>query len=101
MADAKDDRFGFSNEIFDEALRSHGNSEVFRAGMYVPNREEVFSLPIPVLTEYLIEWLYESPTELIPTNQQIREVKKLLCTRPDAHECQDLIDTCDAYLRTA
>jgi hypothetical protein len=42
----------------------------------------------------------ESPTELIPTYEQIREVRGVLETRPDAATPQTraLIAECDEYL---
>lgn len=49
----------------------------------------------------MIDWMWESPSELIPNNTQIAELRAILATRPDAdHEdVQQLIATCDDYLK--
>ncbi|WP_083831035.1 hypothetical protein [Herbaspirillum lusitanum] len=97
MNDDADDRFGVPDEAFSAAFSSHGNSQVFRAGTYVPTRNEVATLSVERLTMYLIEWLYESPSELIPTRAQIEEVKTILQARPDAESFSQLIRTCSSY----
>jgi hypothetical protein len=52
--------------------------------MYVPTRREVATLPPSDLTEILDLWFWESPTELIPSRAQVREVRAVLVGRPDA-----------------
>jgi len=50
----------------------------------------------------LIDWLWECPTELIPSNTQIAEVKALLFARSDATEpaIATLVAECDDFLST-
>ena len=101
MAD-KNDRFGMPQSAFEAALDSHGrNNPVFRVGMYVPTRGEVAELPIGDLRTILIDWMWESPSELIPNNAQIAQVRDILADRPDAGDpsVQQLIAECDAYLK--
>ncbi|MCL2658816.1 MAG: hypothetical protein FWD62_15680 [Betaproteobacteria bacterium] len=50
------------------------------------------------LRPLLIEWLWESPTELIPTNEQIHQVKAELEARPDATALAPLIEECRRYI---
>ncbi len=52
------------------------------------------------LSDVLDLWMWESPTELIPTYEQIREVRGVLKTRPDAQTPQTraLIAGRDEYL---
>ncbi|MBN8924078.1 MAG: hypothetical protein J0I96_13450 [Rhodanobacter sp.] len=96
------DRFGMPASAFKAARESHGvNSPVFRAGMYVPTRYEVSTLPIAQLSPIAIDWMWESPSELIPDNNQIGELRALLAARPDADEStlRELIIACDDYLK--
>jgi hypothetical protein len=66
--------------------------------MYVPTRGEVRSMPLETLRPLLIEWLWESPSELIPTDQQISQVKAELEARPDADAMAALIEECRHYI---
>lgn len=96
-----DDRFGMPKSAFQAARKSHGlDSPVLRLGMDVPSRREVFNLPAGELFSILIDWMWESPSELIPNNKQIAEVRALMMERPDASEAdvQRLVAECDAYL---
>lgn len=96
------DRFGMPESAFEAALDSHGrNSPTFRFGMYVPTRREVAEMPVENLSPILIDWMWESPSELIPNNTQISEVRAVLCARQDADlpELVKLIWECDDYLK--
>jgi hypothetical protein len=70
--------------------------------MYVPTRHEVATLPVDRLSFILDFWMWESPSELIPNDAQIGEVRAILETRPDAEdaEMRTLIAQCDDFLRT-
>ena len=102
MVSDEDDRFGMPQSAFDAAWDSHGRQNpVFRVGMYVPTRGEVAKLPARDLRLILIDWMWESPSELIPNNEQISAVRSILIARTDAGEevVQRLIAECDAYLK--
>jgi hypothetical protein len=45
-----------------------------------------------------MDWLHESPSELIPSTAQISQVKTILEARPDAAELAGLIAECRAYI---
>ena len=95
-----DDRFG-SDRALRAAMASHGaDNPMVRMGMYVPTRGEVASLPPDELSILLDLWIWESPTELISSYAQIREVRETLATRSDAHqpEVRALIAVCDDYV---
>lgn len=101
MMNEKDDRFG-TQAGFEAAREAHGvDNPVFRMGMYVPTREEVATRSLTDLTTLLDLWMWESPTELIPSRAQIEQVRSILAARPDAHlpEAQALIATCDQYVK--
>jgi hypothetical protein len=55
---------------------------------------EVAEEPIDVVVSWVVDWWWESPTELIPSDAQVREVIKVLKSRPDAHDprIRELID---------
>lgn len=96
-----DDRFGMPESAFRAARESHGiDNPTIRSGMYVPTRREVADSPAEGLYEVLIDWLWESPSELIPNNEQIAEVKSILLARPDAQGSAvlKLVAECDDYL---
>ncbi|WP_038581019.1 hypothetical protein [Dyella japonica] len=102
MSPDDDDRFGMPPSAFEAALDSHGrDNPVYRVGMYVPTRGEVARLPVDDLRGILIDWMWESPSELIPNNEQIAAVRSILAERPDADdpELQRLIYECDEYLK--
>jgi len=96
-----EDRFGMPDSAFRAAIESHRvDNPVLRTGMYVPTREEVATLPAGDL-EYILDfWMWESPTELIPSGAQIAEVRRVLLARPDVRspEVQSLVRACDEYL---
>jgi hypothetical protein len=95
------DRFGMPDSAFEAALESHGrDNPVIRVGMYVPTREEVRTLPPEDLDLILDFWMWESPTELIPSREQIAAVRSVLLSRPDAEmpEVRAIVAACDDYL---
>ncbi|NMW22964.1 hypothetical protein HFP05_00650 [Rhodanobacter denitrificans] len=96
------DRFGMPDSAFKAARESHGlNSPVFRVGMYVPTRHEVATLSPAKLLPIVIDWMWESPSELIPNNDQISELRAILLGRSDAAEAEvrELIVACEDYLK--
>lgn len=96
-----DDRFGVSNDAIRAAMDAHGrDNPIFRIGMYVPTRREVVTLAPYDLAMILDCWMWESPTELIPSHDQIRDVRSVLVARPDAEtrQVQAMIEECDRYL---
>ncbi|MEY2161263.1 MULTISPECIES: hypothetical protein [unclassified Rhodanobacter] len=102
MTPSPDDRFGMPDSAFAAARESHGrDNPVLRMGMYVPTRGEVASLPAAELYSIMVDWMWESPSELIPNNTQIAELRAILLARPDADdlEVQRLIAECDGYLK--
>lgn len=85
-----EDRFGMPASAFQAAREGHGlDNPVERLGMYVPTRREVATLPADALFSVLVDWLWESPTELIPSNPQIANVRQVLQARPDAQDPDD------------
>lgn len=98
-----DDRFGMPECAFQAPLDSHGrNNPTIRSGMYVPTRREVAENSPDWLYSALIDWMWESPSELIPDNAQITEVRAILAARSDAKSPRvlQLIGECDDYLKT-
>lgn len=103
-----DDRFGMPKSAFLAAMRSHGlDNPCIRSGMYVPTRGEVATADPAWLYPVLIDWFWESPSELIPTDEQILAVKKILLGRPDAEhptiislvsECEDVMRPSDYWI---
>ncbi|TXI09804.1 MAG: hypothetical protein E6Q76_04990 [Rhizobium sp.] len=97
------DRFDMPPSAFDSAAASHNEAAAFgiaRIGMLVPSRLQVRTLPIGELEFVLEYWMYESPAELIPSDDQIREVIFELMLRPDA-ESEDfkrLVDALNQYI---
>lgn len=65
-----------------------------------PTRREVAKEPPKWLYPVLIDWMWESPSELIPNSVQIAEVKSVLLARPDAADpaVVQIIAECDEYL---
>ncbi|MDD3326564.1 MAG: hypothetical protein PHW25_05695 [Zoogloea sp.] len=92
------DRFGMSASALAAAQSSHGSTRTVRAGMYVPTRGEVASMALQTLRPILMDWLHESPSELIPSMAQISQVKAILEARPDAVELAGLIEECRQYI---
>lgn len=83
---------------FRMARDSHGlNNPTFRLGLYVPTRREVAEQPAAWLQPVLIDWLWECPAELIPSDAQLLEIKAVLLARPDSDtlEIKKLVAECD------
>lgn len=96
-----EDRFGMPQSAFQAARDAHGaNNPTIRLGMYVPTRREVAEKPPEWLYTVLVDWLWESPSELIPTNEQIDQVRNVLLKRSDASDdaIVKLIAECDDFL---
>lgn len=98
MTNDDQDRFGVPASAFAAAQTSHGSARTLRAGMYVPTRGEVASMPPETLRPILMDWLHESPSELLPSTAQISQVKTILEARPDVAELAGLIEECRAYV---
>lgn len=78
----EDDRFGIPTDRIIEVIRAHRG--LIRDGCYVPTRREVADAPAGQLWSWLLGWWWESPTELIPTDEQVADVVAVLRARPDA-----------------
>lgn len=76
------------------------DNPTFRSGMYPPTRREVAEMPPKDLYGLLIDWLWECPSELIPNDAQITEVRAILVARPDAKDpvVEKLVAECDDFL---
>jgi hypothetical protein len=98
MKNDDQDCFGMPDSAFSAAHKAHGNAPTVRCGMYVPTRAEVASMAIADLRPILIDWLHESPSELIPSIEQVSLVKTILEARPDAAEVVGLIEECRQYI---
>ena len=98
MTNDDQDRFGVPESAFAAAQKAHGNAPTVRCGVYVPTRAEVRSMAPETLRPILMDWLHESPSELIPSTAQISQVKAILEARPDAAELAGLIEECRAYV---
>lgn len=96
-----DDRFGMPDSAFLAAMEAHGtDNPAFRSGMYVPTRREVAEQPTGWLSPVLIDWMWESPSELTPNNDQISQVRAILSSRSDAgsEAIRELVTECDKFL---
>ena len=98
MTSDDQDRFGMPASAFAAAQKAHGSAPTVRCGVYVPTRAEVRSMAPETLRPILMDWLHESPSELIPSTAQISQVKAILEARPDAAELAGLIEECRAYV---
>jgi hypothetical protein len=92
-------RFGIPEEILRKVVRS--NSGLIRSGVYVPTEQEVRELDSTILRNILIEWLYECPSELIPTDDQVEQVIAILKSRDDTDNklVTEMIFDCNAVLK--
>lgn len=91
-----EDRFGMPESALEAAWEAHRG--VLRSGMYVPTRAEVATWPVKRLTAVLMDWMWESPAELIPSNEQIAAVVEVLESRSDADTLGEIIAACKEYL---
>ena len=89
--DDPDDRFGVPAQLIIEVMKAHPG--MIRDGCYVPTRRQVSSWPAERLWWHLLGWWWESPSELIPTDDQISACIAVLRGRPDANSpsIQELI----------
>lgn len=76
------DRFGVAEELIIQVIRAHKG--LIRDGCYIPTRAEVAELDPQRLWWILLGWWWESPSELIPTDEQVADVVAILLARPDA-----------------
>ena len=97
-SDNPEDRFGMPESAIRAAMEAH--TGVLRAGMYVPTREEVATWPPDILYNIVMDWMWESPSEIIPNNAQIAEVLAILEARPDSKDHAKLIAECREYIAT-
>ena len=82
MNDDTDDRFGFTLDDVKAVMVEHRG--IIRLGCYIPTREEVASADPETLCAALHDWWWESPTRLIPSDEQVDAVIVVLLERPDA-----------------
>lgn len=79
------------------AMEAHKG--ILRTGMYVQTREEVATWPPQKLYSVVMDWMWESQSEIIPNDAQIAEVLAILEARPDLSEHAKLIAKCREYLK--
>lgn len=79
---AEHDRFGVPEKLILAVVRSHKG--LIRAGCYVPTRHEVATREPEWVHSVMLDWWWESPTELIPTDHQVAMAVEILKQRPDA-----------------
>lgn len=90
-------RFGVPELLIaDVARRQPGG--VMRCGLYVPTEHEVLTLPLDRLRPMLLEWLWESPSELIPSDEQAAALMRVLAARHDAPTASSLIAEVAEYI---
>lgn len=77
-----DDRFGVPEALIIEVIRTHQG--LIRAGCYVPTRHEVATGSPERVHGWLLDWFWESPSELIPSDEQVAAAIEILKQRPDA-----------------
>ena len=76
------DRFGVPDQLIIDVIKAHRG--IIRDGCYVPTRHEVSTLEPSRLAWILLGWWWESPSELIPTDEQVAASVEILRQRPDA-----------------
>lgn len=84
-----DARFGMHPDQLNAAMASSAVAAakgIVRMGMYVPTRFEVRTWPALPLSYMLDLWLYDCPSEIIPSDNQVREIIFELERRPDKDE---------------
>lgn len=82
MNNMEEDRFGVPTERILEVISAHGG--LIRCGCYIPTRREVAEGDPIWLRNIILDWWWESPSELIPCDGQIADVIGILRARPDA-----------------
>ena len=78
------DRFGVDVQLIRNVLEEHRG--IVRLGCYVPTRTEVATADPAWLECVLVDWWWESPTALMPTWGQVKDVVAILGSRSDARE---------------
>lgn len=78
----EEERFGVSLELIRAVMTEHAG--MIRAGCYVPTRAEVALKEPEWLYSVLTDWFWESPTDLIPIDAQIKDALRILRSRTDA-----------------
>lgn len=104
MSSSEDEHYGMPNSAVQQAQESHKTAQdrgITRMGLFVPTRHEVRTMPPESIETMLDLWMYESPVEIIPSDSQIRDVRKDLQSRADAYcpEVQRAIQLCDRYIK--
>ena len=82
MNNDPDDRFGFTLDDIKAVIQEHCG--IIRTGCYVPTRKEVANADPETLCSSLHDWWWESPTRLIPSDDQVDAVIEALLQRADA-----------------
>ena len=91
-----DYRFGFDLDAMKAELEDH--QPIFRMGCYIPTAREVLTMHPKDLEITLELWMWESPTMLIPNNEQIAEVITVIQSRHDVDRCNDVLNNCFRYI---
>lgn len=81
MTNDPDDRCCVPTQLILDVIRAHGGA--IRFGCYVPTRREVAEVEPGWLSNIMLDWWWESPSELIPTDEQVTDVLAILRARPD------------------
>lgn len=94
MSDDKEeveDRFGVPEQLIIAVMKEHRG--LIRDGCYVPTKREVATWPPERLWFHLLGWWHESPSILIPTDEQVAACIAVLRNRSDADspEIQEII----------
>jgi hypothetical protein len=84
--------------LHSESSRQADEALAARAAVRVPTREELSSMSPATLEPILFDWMWESPGEQVPSDEEVHQALHLLLTRPDAQDCAELIAECRAYL---
>ncbi len=82
MNNDREDRFGFTLDDIKAVMEEHRG--MIGMGCYIPTREEVATAEPVTLCSALHDWWWESPTRLIPSDEQINAVIEVLLQRADA-----------------
>lgn len=77
-----EDRFGVPDQRILDVMKDHRG--LIRDGCYVPTRHEVATWPPGRLWWHLLGWWHDSPSALIPTDEQVAASVAVLRGRPDA-----------------
>ncbi len=85
-------RFGFTAMEMLGVHVEHAEKGIMHTGCYIPTRAEVMTLEPKKLIPILMDWMWESPSHLIATDEQEKEVIGLLEGRPDADTFKEAID---------